>query len=181
MLEQKTIVDQEDIMKRLLKGFMILCTIAIVQIWGGSIVKALPAVDYSASYINTQESKQQFPIPMLVKLEQISPNQIQISYDRDADVKLATKATNYWVQDTVNISPKGIATLGKNDKVSNANSLTDRMVKIESKDGLANTYILTFSKNITKGAEYKLIICYVTVEGAPPYAGDNGTATFVGK
>lgn len=26
-----------------------------------------------------------------------------------------------------------------------------------------------------------LIICYVTVEGAPPYSGDNGMATFVGK
>lgn len=168
-------------MKRFVNWFLALCTFVIVQFFGGSIVNALPAMDYSPSSINIQESKEQFPIPKLVKLEQISPNQIQISYDRDVDVKLATKATNYWVQDTTNLSPKGIATLGKNTGVSVRNSLTDRMVKIESKNGSASAFILTFSKDIPKGAEYKLIICYVTVPGAPPYSGDNGMVPFVGK
>ena len=55
------------------------------------------------------------------------------------------------------------------------------MVKIEPKNGSAKTFILTFNQNIPRGAEYKLIICYVTVKGAPPYSGDNGMATFIGK
>jgi hypothetical protein len=168
-------------MKRSLNCFLGLCTFVIVQFLGGSIVNALPAMDYSPSSISTHKNKEQLPIPKLVKLEQVSPNQIQISYDRDADVKLAMKSTNYWVQDTININPKGIATLGKNDRVNANNSLNDKLVKIESKNGSANTFILTFSKDIYKGAEYKLIICYVTVAGAPPYNGDNGMMTFVGK
>ncbi|WP_242948432.1 hypothetical protein [Clostridium frigidicarnis] len=55
------------------------------------------------------------------------------------------------------------------------------MVEINSKDGSAKTFIVTFSQDVPKGEEYKLIICYVTVEGAPHYSGDNGMATFVGK
>jgi len=108
-------------------------------------------------------------------------NLVMEYYDRDVDKKLGTKATNYWIQDTKNVKPKHIATLGKNDKVNADNSLTDNLVKISSKDGSAKTFILTFSQDIPKGEEYKLIICYVTVEGAPPYSGDNGAATFVGK
>lgn len=168
-------------MKRIVSCFLALCTFVIVQFMGGSIVNALPAMDYSYSSINAQESREQFPIPRLVKLEQISPNQIQINYDRNVDVKLGVKSTNYWVQDTMNVSPKGIATLGKNDSVNAKNSLKEGMVKIASKGGLADTFILTFSKDIPNGAEYKLIICYVTVPGAPAYSGDNGMMTFIGK
>ncbi len=123
----------------------------------------------------------QFPIPMLVKLEQISPTQIQISYDRDVDVRLGMKSTNYWIKDMMNAIPKGIATLGKNDNVNAGNSLTDSMVRIDSKNGSAKTFILTFNRAIPRGAEYMLIICYVTVKGAPPYSGANGMATFIGK
>ncbi len=123
----------------------------------------------------------QFPIPMLVKLEQISPNQIQISYDRDVDVMLGMKSTNYWVKDIMNAIPRGIATLGRNDNVNSGNSLTDNMVRIDPKNGSAKTFILTFNRTIPSGAEYMLIICYVTVKGAPPYSGANGMANFVGK
>lgn len=128
-----------------------------------------------------QDDTRQFPIPMLVNLTQISPNQIQISYDRDVCMRLGTKPTNYWVQDTMNIIPKGIATLGKNETVNSRNSLMSNMVRIDSKNGSAKTFILTFTENIPRGAEYMLIICYVTVKGAPPYSGDNGMATFIGK
>ncbi|MBM7834825.1 hypothetical protein [Clostridium sardiniense] len=120
-------------------------------------------------------------IPKLMKVNQISPNQIEISYDRDVDVELGSKATNYWVQDTMNDKAKGIASLGKNDKVDARNSLTENKVRVEAKEDSQRTFVLTFSKDIPKGAEYKLIICYVTVEGAPPYNGDNGMMTFVGK
>lgn len=128
-----------------------------------------------------KDVKRQFPIPMLVNLEQLSPNQIQISYDMDVDMRLGMKPTNYWVQDTMNAVPKGIGTLGKNDSVNSGNSLTGNMVRIESKNGSAKTFILTFNRAIPRGAEYMLIICYVTVKGAPPYSGDNGKATFIGK
>ncbi|WAG68196.1 DUF4175 domain-containing protein (plasmid) [Clostridium estertheticum] len=120
------------------------------------------------------------PIPMLVRLEQLSPNQIQISYDMDVDVRLGMKSTNYWIKDTMNVIPEGIATLGMNDSVNAGNSLTNSNVKIDSKNGSARTFILTFNQDIPRGAEYMLIICYVTVKGAPPYSGDNGMATFTG-
>ena len=123
----------------------------------------------------------QFPIPMLVKLQQLSPNQIQISYDRDVDMRLGMKPTNYWIQDMINVRPEGIATLGRNDKVNSGNSLTSNMVNIKSANGSARTFILTFNQVIPKGKQYKLIICYVTVKGAPPYSGDNGMAIFTGK
>ena len=45
-----------------------------------------------------EDNNMQFPIPMLVKLEQLSPNQIQISYDRDVDIRLGMKPTNYWIK-----------------------------------------------------------------------------------
>ena len=168
-------------MKKFMYYFLIACTVVAVQFFGHNIVNAKPVMDISITSINSVGKSAQFPIPMLVKLEQTSPNQIQISYDRDVDMKLGMKPTNYWIQDTMNVKSKGIATLGKNDKVNAGNSLTSSLVKIESKNNSAKTFTLTFNKNIPKGAEYKLIICYVTVEGAPPYSGDNGMATFIGK
>lgn len=167
-------------MKKYLSCFLIVCIVITVQLFGVSEVSAKSVIEISNTYLNAENNKE-LDIPKLAKLEQISPNQIQISYDMDVDMNLGTKATNYWVQDTKNVKPKHIATLGKNDKVNANNSLTDNLVKINSKDGSAKTFVLTFNKDIPKGEEYKLIICYVTVKGAPPYNGDNGAATFVGK
>ncbi|MBX4265496.1 hypothetical protein [Clostridium estertheticum] len=127
------------------------------------------------------DDNMRLPVPMLVGLEQISSNQIQISYDMDVDVRLGMKATNYWIKDTMNVIPEGIATLGMNDSVNAGNSLTNSEVRIDSKNGSARTFILTFNQAIPRGAEYMLIICYVTVKGAPPYSGDNGMATFTGR
>lgn len=167
-------------MKKLISFVLLLGTFISVQFAVANNVKALPTTDYSIYSATAKENNDQ-TVPMLSSLEQISANQIQISYDREVDVSKGTKATNYWVQDTMNLSPKGVATLGKNESVNTSNSLRDGLVKIQQKDGSAKTFILTFNKNITKGAEYKLIICYVTVPGAPPYSGDNGMMTFVGK
>ncbi len=167
-------------MKKYLSCFLIACTVIAMQSFGVMEVSASPVIDISNTHLNTVSNKAS-EIPKLVKVDQISPNQLQISYDINVDMELGTKATNYWVQDTKNIKPEYIATLGKNEKVNNNNSLTDQLVKINSKDGSAKTFILTFSQDIPKGKEYKLIICYVTVEGAPPYSGDNGMAIFVGK
>ena len=166
-------------MKKYLSCFFIACTIIAVQIFGVSEVSANSVVEFSnhsLSIVNNKESD----IPKLAKIEQISPNQIQISYDMDVDLDLGRKATNYWVQDTNNVEPKYIATLGKKDKVNESNSLNDSLVKINPKEDSSKTFILTFNQDIPKGKEYKLIICYVTIKGAPPYSGDNGSATFVG-
>ncbi len=167
-------------MKKYLSCFLIVCAVIAMQPFGATEVSATPVIESSITSLNTVTNRE-FPIPKLVKVEQISPNQIQVSYDMDVDTELGTKPTNYWIQDMKNVKPKYIATLGKNDKVNANNSLTDNLVKINSKDGSAKTFILTFSQDIPRGEEYKLIICYVTVKGAPPYSGDNGTATFVGK
>jgi hypothetical protein len=168
-------------MKKFLKYFLCAFAFVIFQLSLNNIVSAETINETYSNSTNYVNKDKKFPIPMLVKTEQISPNQIQISYDRDVDMELGMKATNYWIQDTMNDVPKGIATLGKNDKVNSKNSLTDNKVKIESKNDSAKTFVLTFNQDIPKGAEYKLIICYVTVEGAPAYNGDNGSATFVGK
>ncbi|MDU4891676.1 MAG: hypothetical protein E6344_14930 [Clostridium sp.] len=167
-------------MKRFLSCFFIVCTLMMIQSPWCSEASAEQFIKTSTNSLRSI-NEAEFPIPKLVKLDQISPNQIQISYDMDVDMALGTTSTNYWIQDTKNDKPQYIATLGKNDKVNASNSLTDDLVKINSKDGSSKTFILTFSQDIPKGKEYKLIICYVTVKGAPPYSGDNGSATFTGK
>ncbi|MBU3191409.1 hypothetical protein K9O30_18870 [Clostridium bowmanii] len=78
---------------------------------------------YKMINMNMRDDNRQFPISMLVSLKQLSPNQIQISYDRDVDVRLAMKPTNYWIKDTINDIPKGISTLGKNNSVNATNSV----------------------------------------------------------
>lgn len=168
-------------MKKAISCFFVASAIVTVQLFPQTVVKAETVLGYDISAVSSTKVNHQEAIPMLAKLQQVSSNQLEISYDRDVDVKLGTKASNYWVQDTVNAMPKGIATLGKNSRVNNGNSLNDNLVIIQSKDGSAKTFILTFKQDIPKGAKYKLIICYVTVPGAPPYNGDNGTAEFVGK
>jgi len=168
-------------MKKVVNYLLISCVVITLSFFTNNFVSAKPIVDTSTSSISTQEGNVQLPIPRLVKLDQISPNQIEISYDRDVDLKLGTKSTNYWVQDALNPLPKGIATLGKNDKVNSRNSLTDNLVKIEPQNGSSKTFILKFKQPIPSGGNYKLIICYVTVPGAPAYGGDNGMASFVGK
>lgn len=168
-------------MKKFLKYFLFVAAFLVFQSSLSNIVSAETIKETCSNSTNYVDKDKEFPIPMLVKVEQISPNQIQISYDRDVDTNLGEKATNYWVQDIANDVPKGIATLGKNDKINAKNSLTNNMVKIEAKEDSARTFILTFNQNIPDGSENKLIVCYVTVEGAPSYNGDNGSATFVGK
>lgn len=166
-------------MKKYLSCFLIVCTLMVLQSFWCSEVSAEYFIETSTNSLRGINNEE-FPIPKLAKVKQISSNQLQISYDMDVDMNLGTTATNYWVQDTKNTKPQYIATLGKDDKVNATNSLTDELVKINSKDGSSRTFVLTFSQDIPKGKEYKLIICYVTVKGAPPYSGDNGAATFIG-
>ena len=168
-------------MKRFLSCFLVACGIFTTQVLLKANADAEAAKDIPTLALTSVNKNVDYPIPKLLEVVQISPNQIQVTYDRDVDMDLGKKPTNCWIQSTKNDKPKGIATLGKNDKVNKDNSLTDKNVKIESKDNSANTFILTFNDKIKKGEEYKLIICYVTVKGAPAYNGDNGMGTFIGN
>ncbi|OCT16224.1 hypothetical protein A8709_01940 [Paenibacillus pectinilyticus] len=120
-------------------------------------------------------------VPMLAELKQISPNQLQVTYDQPVDLTKGMTPTNYWIQDMMNVTPKGIATLGKNDTVNATNSLTMATVTIQPVSGANQSFILTLKHKIPKGKAYKMIICYVTKPGDPPFSGDNGSAAFVGN
>ena len=155
-------------MKKYLNWALILCTVITGQLFYGNKVSA-------------KEMEKKSTVPMVVKVEQTAPNQVQVTYDRDVDKNLGSKTTNYWVQDTKNVTPKGIATLGKNDKVNQNNSLKDNLAKINPVAGSQKAFVITFNQSIPKGEVYKVIVCYVTVPGAPAYTGDNGMGTFIGK
>lgn len=120
-------------------------------------------------------------IPMLKEVRQTAANQLVVTYDQPVDQAKGITPTNYWIQSTTDVRPSGIATLGKNDQVGPNNSLTANQVTITPLDSQNQSFVLTFNQNITKGASYKMIICYVTVPGAPPFTGDNGSATFMGQ
>ena len=169
-------------MKKIVSYFLIVCTIVTTQFLKENIASA-KAVIVDATYVDSVGRSSNFTIPMIVKLEQTALDQIEITYDRDVDMGQAIKLSNYWIQDTMYANPKGIATLGKNDKVNDGNSLAKNRnrVTILSKRGSAKTFIISFNKYIPIGVEYKLTISNVKVEGASPYYGDNGTVNFVGK
>lgn len=154
-------------MKKITKSLIALIALLVVQLSLSSIVSAKNIVNDN--------------IPKLTKLTQISPNQIEITYDRDVEVPLGIKATNYWVQDLKNKTAEGIASIGKDDQVNSKNSLTNNEVKIESKEDSQRTFVITFSRDIPRGAEYNLIIHNVTVPGAQQHSGDNGMMNFVGN
>ncbi|MBB6669551.1 hypothetical protein [Cohnella nanjingensis] len=120
-------------------------------------------------------------VPMLASLNQISPNQLRVSYDQPVDQAKGMNPTNYWIQSTSERTPTNIATLGMNDTVSKNNSLTAADVTIQAEGSGGQTFVLTFKKKIASGMPFKMIICYVTKPGAPPYSGDNGSAAFVGR
>lgn len=120
-------------------------------------------------------------IPMLKELQQLSANQLKVTYDQPVDAVKGTTPGNYWVQSTTDAVPSGIATLGMNDQVGPGNALTADKVTITAADGTNTSFILTFKTAIAQGKSYKLIICYVTTPNAPPYSGDNGSRVFIGK
>ncbi|NBD26624.1 hypothetical protein [Paenibacillus glycinis] len=120
-------------------------------------------------------------IPMLKDLQQLSGNQLKVTYDQPVDGAKGIKPGNYWIQSLSETMPTGIATLGMNDTVNPGNALTADKVTITSADTTNTSFILTFKSVIPTGKSYKLIICYVTAPNAPPYSGDNGSRTFIGK
>lgn len=150
-------------MKRWLKYILCACIMVLLQISG---------MTYAGQ---VQE------VPMLTGVRQTAMNQIEITYDKKADMTKATTPSNYWVQSTQEVNPAGIATLGKDQKIGSENALTADKVMIKAADRSGKKFALTFKENIKPGSEYKLIICYVTVPGGAPYTGDNGSAVFTGK
>ncbi|WP_052350482.1 hypothetical protein [Paenibacillus gorillae] len=119
-------------------------------------------------------------IPMLTGINQVASNQLRVTYDQPVDQVKGINPQNYWVQNTAETMPTNIATLGMNDSVNANNSLTEEKVKIEVSGSTGQEFLLTFNQNIARGMAFKLIVCYVTKPGAPPYSGDNGSIAFVG-
>lgn len=134
-----------------------------------------------ANAAQTVKVQAESTIPMLASVSQISANQLQVTYDQPVDQAKGMDPKNYWIQSTTEQTPTNIATLGMNDKVNNSNSLTAEKVAIQASGNNGKSFVLTFQQNIAKGKAFKMIICYVTKPGAPPFSGDNGSATFVGK
>ena len=71
--------------------------------------------------------------------------------------------------------------MGKNDKATNENSLTKDMVEITSKNESNKDFIMTFSKNISPGMTYRLIVDGITIPGNSDFSGSNGFLIFTTK
>lgn len=136
----------------------------------------------SLGIINTAEAESlEQVVPMLQTLKQTSANTLEITYDREADLKKATSPSNYWVRDLDNLRPTNVATIGKLESVTANNALTANLVDIKAKDASNRVFTLTFSQNIKTGMQFELIICFITVPGGAPFNGDNGIQAFTGK
>ncbi|MDO5517785.1 MAG: hypothetical protein Q4F66_09530 [Clostridium sp.] len=116
-----------------------------------------------------------------VSANQLSVNVVEITFNIPVEEKDATKASNYWVRSTEEDKPSGVATVGKNEKLSTSNSLTDDMVKIEPSTESGRVYKMTFKNNIKSGAEHKIHIYFVAPKGAEIYKGENGAIIFKAK
>lgn len=145
-----------------------------------------PGINYkvSADWTNIPDNQSELAIPLVTNIKQLSPNQIQITYDRDVDLQTATNPSSYWIQSTED-KPTGIATLGKNDKINANNALNPNKVNIKPVQGSKKEFILTFKDNISPKMQYKIIALYVTTPGSTGYIGDNIGAssnnTFIGQ
>ena len=128
-----------------------------------------------------QNSKCNPDVPKPVSANQLSANVVEITFDIPVEKEQATKASNYWVRSTQEEKPTGIATVGKNEKLSASNSLKDDMVKVETSDESGKVYKMTFKNNIKPGAEYKIYIYFIAPKGVNIYKGENGAIIFKAK
>ena len=120
-------------------------------------------------------------IPKLTEIFQVSTNQILVTFDRNVDINLGTKASFYWIQSVTDATPSGIASLGKNSKIIAQNALSNQKVTITKVQGDNYSFLLTFKKEIPSNKRYKLIVRNLHVPGGSPYNGDNGIKVFTSK
>ena len=158
-----------------LKSFLIIC-IAFIMAFIGIKYPCYGEIINGNNLIYSKEM-----IPKIIKVEQINENKIEFSYDMPVDKAKGTSPNNYWIRYIVNIKPAGIASLGKNDKATNENSLTKDMVEITSKNESNKDFIMTFSKNISPGMTYRLIVYGITIPGNSDFSGSNGFLIFTTK
>ncbi|QAA32537.1 hypothetical protein [Clostridium manihotivorum] len=168
-------------MKRIINCFLILLTLILSV---GPI--QCEAIDWQSEDNLTlspvrRNYADKYPIPILLKSEQVASNKIKITFDRAVDKKLGENPANYCVQDLKNDSPRGIATIGKNETISEQNTLSDNFVKIQATNRANSQFTLTFKNPIPKKEQYKIMIYNISVKDALPYRGDNGAGMFAGK
>lgn len=126
-----------------------------------------------ADWVKVPAQIENVAIPVVKTVKQISPNQIQITFDRDVELSQATNPKNYWLRDTNAMLPSGVASIGKIGKPTDKNTLTTEMVKITSIGNSKKHFNFTFSKNIFKNVDYKLQVCNISADGFSGYLGDN--------
>lgn len=138
-----------------------------------------------ADWVKVPAQIENISIPVITSVKQISPTQIQITFDRDVEYVHATNPRNYWVRDTNSMLPTGIASIGRVGTTTEKNTLKSEDVKITSLGGSKKHFTFTFKKEILKNIDYKLQASNISCDGFGGYSGDNydknTTNTFTGQ
>lgn len=125
--------------------------------------------------------KKENPIPKMTGVQQIAPNTVKITYDKEADANKAASLKNYWIQTLNSNEPDDIASLGKDDQAAMDNTLSEDKAQIIAQDNTNKAFLIRFKQRIPTGKQYKVIVRYITTPGSEPYTGNNGEMTFTGK
>lgn len=142
------------------------------------------STEIQAQNINTYldyNLQQVQPYPVLKNLNQVSSNQLEITFDTATNSVYAVQPKNYWIQNVNGDTLDQVSSIGKKDKTTNQNCLTNEMVKIKPKNASNKTFIMTFKDDITSNKKYKLIICFVPSNNKSTFNGRNGAITFIGE
>lgn len=149
---------------------------------GNNLLQSMMVDPESSNEKSSDKNSEENPdVAKPISANQISANVVEITFDIPVEKEHAIKVGNYWVRSTQEEKPTGIATVGKNEKLSASNSLKDNMVKIEPSDESEKVYKMTFKNNIKPGAEYKIHIYFIAPKGVDVYKGENGAIIFKAK
>lgn len=120
-------------------------------------------------------------IPLLVSVIQVAPDTMEVHFSLPVNIEKATNPNNYWIQTLDQESPKDIATLGKNEKLTTKNSLTKDKASISQKESSDKTFVIKLAQSIPSKANYRLFVFFIPVTNATEYKGLNGSFSFTGK
>lgn len=125
--------------------------------------------------------KKESPIPKMIGVQQIAPNTIKITYDKEADASKAANLKNYWIQSLTDNEPDDIASLGKGGQAETENTLSEDKAQIIAQDNTNKAFLIRFKQKIPSGKQYKVIVRCITAPKSESYTGNNGEMTFTGK
>lgn len=111
-------------------------------------------------------------IPCVLEVKLVSNNQLEVIFDKPVDVQSATHPANYWIRSS-EAKAKGVASLGKDEKISDMNALKKEQVCIKPKDNTNKVMVMTFVEEATPEVSYSLIPCFINMPKAMGYKGGN--------